>query len=156
MKDTVARQKSDSAIDELDLVLIKSDSDISLPNPGLAPTKDLLRIDLELIAAMQESLKDSKLAKYLEHRDLKFDAVQLSKDLGEESRQMKYWASQLGSSRGNQTMTSETHAAMVLNLTRIARTFGKSDLENLLGNQRLRALAHNKVHYQYVLTANVA
>lgn len=126
MKETIARQMSTSATDERDLVLIKSESDMSLPDLGPGPTIDLLKIDLGLIAAMQESLKDSKFAKHMEHRDPKFDAVQLSNDLGEESRQMKYWAGQLGNSRDSHSMTSETQTALALNLTRIARTFGKS------------------------------
>lgn len=123
LKETIAHQRENAAVDERDLILIKSDSEISLPSLPPAPAKDLLRIDLQLIAAMQNSLKDSQFAKYMEHRNLKFDATQLYKDLEEESRQMKYWASQLGSSNENQSMTSETQAAMVLNLTRIARTF---------------------------------
>ena len=131
MKETMARQMSTSAIDERDLVLIKSESNMSLPDLGPGPTNDLLKIDLRLIAAMQESLKDSKFAKYMEHRNLKFDAVQLSKDLGEESRQMKYWAGQLGNTKDSRSMTPETQTALALNLTRTARTFGKSYCNNL-------------------------
>lgn len=114
-------------MDERDLLSTRSDSDISVPI--LVPTlaKDLIGIDLQHIAAMQNSLKDSQFGEYMEHQNLKFDAVQLYKDLEEEGGQMKYWATQLGSSNEDQSMTSETQAAMVLNLARIARTFGESD-----------------------------
>ena len=127
LKETIAHQKENPALDERDLLLIKSDSEISLPSLAPAHAKDLLRIDLEYIAAMQNSLKDSKFAKYLEHKNLKFDAVQLHNDLEEEGRQMKYWTRMLEGSTENQTMTPETETAMILNLTRIARTFGKSN-----------------------------
>lgn len=125
MMEAIACLKENPATEERDLVLSKSGSDISLSNIQLAPAKDLLKIDLQLIAAMQESLEDSKFAKYMEHKNRKFDAVKLYKDLGEEARQMRYWANQLANTSGNQTMTSETQTAMMLNLTNIARTFGK-------------------------------
>ena len=56
---------------------------------------------------MQNTLKDPQLADYMKHRNLKFDTAQLYKDLKEESHQIKYWASQLGESNENQSMTSE-------------------------------------------------
>ena len=126
LKETIAHQRENPALDERDLLLIKSDSEISLPSLAPAHATDLLRIDLQYIAAMQNSLKDSKFAKYLEHKNLKFDAVQLHKDLEEEGRQMKYWTRMLEGSE-DQSMTPETQTAMILNLTRIARTFGESD-----------------------------
>lgn len=127
LKETIAHQRENPALDERDLVLIKSDSEISLPSLAPAHAKDLLRIDLQYIAAMQNSLKDSKFAKYMEHKNLKFDAVQLYKDLEEGGRQMRYWTRMLEGSTEDQSMTPETETAMILNLTRIARTFGESD-----------------------------
>ncbi|KAL8722598.1 MAG: hypothetical protein Q9225_000954 [Loekoesia sp. 1 TL-2023] len=123
MMEALARQKENPATEERDLVLSKTGSDISLSNVELAPARDLLKIDLQLIAAMQESLKDSKFAKYMEHKNPKFDAVRLYKDLGEEARQMRYWVNQLANTSDNQSMTPETQTAMMLNLTNIARTF---------------------------------
>ena len=112
-------------MDDRDLLLIKSNSEISLPNFAPAHAKDLLRIDLQYIAAMQNSLKDPQFAIYMEHE---FDAVQqLHEDLEKEGRQMRYWTSMLKGSTENQSMTPETQTAMILNLTRVARTFGESD-----------------------------
>lgn len=125
MREAIARQKHNQVTEERDLVLLDSKSDISLSGIQLAPAKELLRIDLELIAAMQESLKDSKFAKHMEHKNRKFDAVQLYKELGDEARQVKYWTDQLAGSGYNQNLTAETKSAMMLNLTNIARTFGK-------------------------------
>ena len=127
LKEAIAHQWENPALDDRDLLLIKSDSEISLPSLTPAHAKDLLRIDLQYIAAMQNSLKDSKFAKYMEHKNLKFDAVQLHKDLEEEGRQMKYWTRMLEGSTENESMTPETETAMMFNLTRIARTFGESD-----------------------------
>ena len=76
---------------------------------------------------MQSSLKDAKFAKYMEHDSLRFDAVQLHKDLEEEGLRMKYWTSMLKRSIRDQGMTKETQTAMIFNLTRVARTFGESD-----------------------------
>ena len=126
LKETIAHKRENPAMDERDLLLIKSNSEISMPNLAPPHAKDLLRIDLQYIAAMQNSLKDSKFAKYMEHKNRKFDAVQLYKDLEEQGRQMKYWASMLEGSTENQSMTQETQTAMILNLTRVARTFGES------------------------------
>ena len=127
LKEMIAHQRGNPALDERDLLLIKSDSEISLPSLAPAHAKDLLRIDLQYIAAMQNSLKDSKFAKYMEHKNLKFDAVQLHKDLEEGGRQMRYWTRMLEGSTKNESMAPETETAMILNLTRIARTFGESD-----------------------------
>ena len=127
LKDTIARQKEKLAVDERDLILIKSTSELSLPDLTSVHANELLRIDLQYIAAMQSSLEDSKLAKYMEHENLRFDAVQLHKDLEEEGRRMKYWTSMLKGSTEDQTMTKETQTAMIFNLTRVAGTFGESD-----------------------------
>lgn len=127
LKETIAHQRQNLAIDERDLRLIKSDSEISPRKLTPAHAKDLLRVDLQYIAAMQESLKDSKFAKYMDHKNLKFDAMQLHNDLEDQSRQMRYWTSMLEGSPEDQSMTQETQTAMILNLTRIARTFGESD-----------------------------
>ena len=86
LKETIAHQRQNPALDERDLILIKSDSEILLPSLAPAHAKDLLRINLQYIAAMQNSLRDSKFAKYMEHKNLEFDAVQLYKDLEEEGR----------------------------------------------------------------------
>ncbi|KAL8736255.1 MAG: hypothetical protein Q9166_000410 [cf. Caloplaca sp. 2 TL-2023] len=123
MTQTIARQVRNPATEERELVLLESESDLSLQNVEPGPAKDLLQIDLQLIAALQSSLEDSKFAKYMDHRKRKFDAVQLYKELGNEARQMKYWADKLANNSDGCSMTSETQAAMMLNLTNIARTF---------------------------------
>ena len=125
LKETLAQQKGNPAMDEQDLVLVNSDSNTSLSSLLPAPAKSLLSIDLQLVAAMQASLKESKFAKYMEHEDPKFDAGQIYKDLEVESRQMRYWTSQIGGS-GDKSMTAETQEAMILNLARFARTYSKS------------------------------
>ena len=127
LKDTIAHQKENPAINERDLLLIKSNSESSLPNLAPAYAKDLLRIDLQRIADLQNSLKDSKFAKYMENKNLEFDKVQLHKDLEKEARQLRYWTSMLKESNETQSMTKETRTAMIFNLMRIARTFGESD-----------------------------
>lgn len=123
-KTVLACQTENPAIDEREMTLIKSESKISLSNIKSGSARELLKVDLELINAMQESLKDSKYAKHMEHRNPKFNAKQLYVELGEESRQIKYWASKLEGS-GEQPMTTETQTAMMLNLARIARVFGE-------------------------------
>ncbi|KAL8926906.1 MAG: hypothetical protein Q9208_002715 [Pyrenodesmia sp. 3 TL-2023] len=123
MREAISRHMENPAIEKRDLVLVDSKSDISLSGIQLAPAKELLRIDLELVAAMQDSLTDSKFAKYMEHKNRQFDAVQLYKELGEECRQLKYWTDQLAGSGRDQNMTSETKSAMMLNLSNVARTF---------------------------------
>ena len=70
LKDTIAHQKGNPAVDERDLLRIKSTSELSLPDLAPAHANELLRIDLQYIAAMQNSLKDSKFAKYMEHENL--------------------------------------------------------------------------------------
>ena len=89
------------------------------------PARALLKIDIALIAAMRESLKDRKHAKYLENKDPSLDAQQLSEALGEQSRQITYWTKKLEESDAGHGMTPKTKQAMMLNLARIARTFGK-------------------------------
>ena len=115
LRATIVSQRERPTTDEPDMIIIKSDSDARLSTLKPTPTKDLLTIDLQLIAAMQNSLMDLKFAKYLEHKNKNFD---------EQGRQMKYWASQLGSSDGPQDVATETQTALMCNLARIARTFG--------------------------------
>ena len=124
IKAMLARQQENPAVDDRELVLIKSESELGEPNLQSGPANGLLKIDLELIAAMQESLRDSKYVKHLEHKNPKFDAKQLYLDLREESRQTRYWTKKLEmvSEKGT---TAETQTAIVLNLARIARAFGK-------------------------------
>lgn len=90
IKTVLARQTQNPALDERKMLLLKSESEISLSNMRSGPVKELLQIDLELIAAMRESLKDTKYAKYLEHQGNTFNAKQLSRELGEGSAQVKY------------------------------------------------------------------
>lgn len=73
---------------------------------------------------MQESLKNSTYAKRLEHEHPGFDAKQLLQDLREEIRLTRYWTKKLEmvSEKGT---PGETQTAMMLNLARIARAFGK-------------------------------
>ena len=129
MKETIVSQRQNLAIDEREPVFIKSKSSTSLLSLHSASTKALLKIDLQLIAAMQKSLRESKFAKYMEHKKIELSPEQLYEDLDKASRQMKYWAGQLGASRQGRMMTVETQEAMMLNLTRIARTFGKYNIE---------------------------
>ena len=136
-KTVLACQIENPATDEREMTLIKSDSKTSLSNIKSESTRELLKVDLELIAAMQESLKDSKYAKYIEHRNPKFNAKTLYEELGEESRQIKYWTSKLEGS-DEQPMTMETQTAMMLNLAKIARVFGKSN------PQSYRFVYHNR------------
>ena len=130
MKEVIFQHTQSSAMDERELVLIKSESNTSLPSLHSASAQALLKIDLQLIAAMQNSLKDSKYAKYMEHKNIEISPGQLCEDLDKAGRQMKYWAGQLGASSEGRMMTTETQEAMILNLTRIARTFGKSNIES--------------------------
>ena len=130
LKDAIAHQTENPAIDERDLLLIKSNSESSLPNLAPACVKDLLRIDLQGIADLQNSLKDSEFEEYMEHKNFIFDKVQLHKDLEEEARQLRYWISMLKELNEKQSMTKETRTAMIFNLMRIARTFGESDQKN--------------------------
>lgn len=119
-KTVLARQIQNPALDEREMLLLKPESDISLSNVKSEPVKELLRVDLELIAAMRESLKDTK---YVEHmkQESAFDPKQLDKELGEESAQVKYWTSKLAEDKHG--ITEQTQTAMTLNLARIARVF---------------------------------
>ena len=101
---------------------MKSSSDISLSTMNLGPVKGLLKVDLALIAAMQESLKDTKYAKHVEYKSQQFDAKRMIKELGEQKAQIKYWTSKL--EEQDQTMTGETTSAIALNLARVAQAFG--------------------------------
>ena len=131
MNEVVAYQAEGLALEERELILIKpADLDISLANLQPTPRKDLLQINLKLIAAMQDSLKNlTRLGRHVEHRNRDLDVVQLMKDLGEGRRQMIYWAIWLEGSSGDGNVTSETQMAVTLNLMRVARTFGMSLME---------------------------
>lgn len=118
----LARQTQNPALDERKMLLLKSESDISLSNMRSAPTRELLEVDLELIAAMRESLKDNNYLKYMEQKEPAIDPQQLYMELGEESAQVKYWTSKLAEDKDG--ITEETQVAMKLNLARIARVFG--------------------------------
>ena len=69
MTQTITRQVRNPATEESELVLLESESELSLQNVEPGPTRDLLQIDLELIAAMRNSLEDSKFAKYMDHKN---------------------------------------------------------------------------------------
>lgn len=140
IKDTMALQKEASIMDEHELFLIKSEFNKSLTALKMSPGRDLLQLDLQLVGAMQKSLKDSTYAKYMEHKNLKFDAVQLSKILEEEGRQLKYWAMKLEDSKSDQSVTKDTRTAMILNLARIARAFGESSPCDWLTGRNARLL----------------
>ena len=77
-------QRQNPALDEREMVLIKSDSEVSLSNMRSEPAKELLEIDLELIAAMKESLKDPKYVKHMEHKNPKFDAIEMLEEVSKE------------------------------------------------------------------------
>ena len=51
----------------------------------------------------------------------KFNAIQIIKELGEESKQIKYWTSRL--EEEGQNLTTEAETAVSLNLARIANIF---------------------------------
>lgn len=123
-KAVFARQKHNPALDERKMILLKSESNISLSNMRSGPMKDLLKVDLELIAAMRESLKDTKYVEYLEQQGKSFDHEKVYKELGKESALVKYWTNKLAA-EGNEGITAETQTAMTYNLARIARAFGE-------------------------------
>lgn len=124
MREAIVQQKATIATDDRDMVLVESQSSTSLPSLGSEPVNSILKIDIELIAAMQESLKDSKYAKYMEQKNPNFDARGLYREMTEQGRQMKYWSKELEADREQKT-TPETHQAVMLNLARIAQIFGK-------------------------------
>lgn len=123
MKSMILSQMQNPALTEDAMILSKNESEISLAQIEPGPVKDLLFLDLELIAAMQQSLKDTKYAKYIEHRSPAFDAKKFLEELSEQKSQIKYWTSKLeGQDQGT---TKETNTAVALHLARIARVFGK-------------------------------
>ena len=122
-KTALASRKQNLALDERELVLIKSASEISLSGIQSQSAKELLEVDLELIAAMQESLRDTKYAKYLAHKEPRFNAKKMYEDMVEESRQVKYWTCKLAESSEKQKMTLKTEQAMMLHLAKIAQVF---------------------------------
>ena len=121
---TIAAQKQKPGLDEREMILSKSQSEISLSTMPAGPVKELLEVDLELVAAMRESLKDTKYAKYLEHESPNFDAKRMDEDLHEACRQMKYWTGKL--QEDGQSMTTDTNTAVAVHLARIANTFSSS------------------------------
>ncbi len=127
-KIALSNRNKNLALDERELVLVKSASDISLSDIKSRSAKELLRVDLALIAAMQESLKDTKYVKYLEHKEPRFDAKKMYEDMLEESRQVKYWTSKLAESSEKQSMMPETQTAMMLQLAMIAQVFREQRL----------------------------
>lgn len=122
-KAVFARQKHNPALDERKMILLKSESNISLSNMKSGPMKDLLKVDLELIAAMRESLKDTKYVEYLGQQGKSFDHEKVYEELGKESALVKYWTNKLA--EGNDGITECTEVAMSCNLARIARAFGE-------------------------------
>lgn len=121
-KTVLARQTQNPALDEREMFLLKSESDISLSDMKSEPIKELLKVDLELIAAMRESLKGTKYVEYIQQEEPTFDPERLYKELGEESAQVKYWTSKLAEENPD-NISEETQEAMTLNLARIARVF---------------------------------
>ncbi|MCJ1459389.1 hypothetical protein MMC28_009766 [Mycoblastus sanguinarius] len=91
----LATQKQNPILDKREVVLLKYYFEISLSGMRSEPIQELLKLDLELMAAMQESLKDTKYQKHMENKDSEFDAKRLIQYLGEESKQIKYWTSQV-------------------------------------------------------------
>ena len=116
-------QKQNPVLEEREMTLMKSRSEISLSKLKSEPVKELLEIDLELIASMQESLKDTKYVKHMEHKNPRFDARKMLEEVSEEGRQLKYWASRLEDTPGEPAMTTETRGAMMTNLARIAQVY---------------------------------
>lgn len=116
-------QTQNASLDKREMFLLKSESDISLSNMRSGPLRELLKVDLNFIAALRESLKDSKYVEHIGQQDAKFDPKKLIEELGEEGAQIKYWTSKLA--EGNQGTAKETESAMAENLARIARVFGK-------------------------------
>ena len=123
MKTALFNQMQNPALEQREMVLIKSASEVSLERMGPGPVKDLLMVDLALIAAMQQSLKDTKYAKHIEHKSPNFDAKKMMEELGEQRSQIKYWTSKLEDQ--GQARTEEMSTAVALNLARVARAFGK-------------------------------
>lgn len=125
----LARQQENSAVDDRELVLNQPESDLGEPKLQSEPANELLKVVLELIASKQESLKDTRYAKYLEHKTPKLDAKKFYQDLREQSLQTRCWTKMLELDSGK-GITPETQTAMVLNLARIARAFGKCDTQH--------------------------
>ena len=118
-----AARTQSSTPESSDMVLSQSISEISLSKIESQPVKELLSIDLALIAALRESLRESKYAKYLEDKEL--DVGRIHDNLQEESRQIKYWTAKLEQNGGLQNAAPETRQAMMINLARVAKIFGK-------------------------------
>ena len=144
LKAFISCQTENLALEDRELVLKPNESNVDVKPKGQSPAqelsktaiapavveqdpaRELLKTDIALIAAMRESLKDRKYAKYLENKDPSFNTQQLSEALGEQSLQITYWAKKLEESNAGHSMTPKTKQAMMLNLARIARTFGKA------------------------------
>ena len=127
MKTVILNQIQNPALEEREMTLIKTESEMSLGELDSGPVKNLLSLDLELIAAMQESLRETKYAQYLADKSPNFNAKKFLEELSEQKSQIKYWTRRL-EERG-QSASKETDTAIVLNLARIARVFGMLDLQ---------------------------
>lgn len=117
------------ALDEREMLLLKDELE-DLPDFGdfaSKPVSKLLKLDLELIAAMQESLKDTKYIKSLQTRKPIFNAKILLQRLAEEKKEITYWTKRLEKASGDRDYTIETETAILMNLARIAKAFGETD-----------------------------
>lgn len=123
----VAKRTPGIPIDDREMVLLKSGSAASLSETRSKPVTEMLKVDLELIAAMQESLKDTKFSKHLEHTRPNFDAKRYMDQLREESKQLRYWTTKLDTT-ANEGRHTQTQEAVMANLVWIAQTFRMSYL----------------------------
>jgi len=122
----LAMSKQNSALDEREMLLLSEESE-DLPEFGSEPVGKLLKLDLQLIAAMQESLKDTKYVKSLEDKKPVFDAKLLLQRLAEEKKEVTYWTRRLERASGDDNYTDETKNAILINLARVAKAFGEDD-----------------------------
>ncbi len=122
----LAMSKQNPALDEREMLLLREESE-DLPEFGSEPVGKLLKLDLQLIAAMQESLKDTKYVKSLEDKKPVFDAKMLLQRLAEEKKEVTYWTRRLERASGDKNYTDETKNATLINLARIAKAFGEDD-----------------------------
>lgn len=122
----LAMSKMNPALDKRDMLLLKDESK-NLPGVESGPVSKLLKLDLQLIAAMQESLKDTEYVKFWKDKKPNFDAKLLLQLLAEEKNEVAYWTKRLERASDDDNYTDETKNAILINLARIAKAFGEND-----------------------------
>lgn len=121
--------KQNPALDEREMVLLKA-PEVASTNSN-EPVSELLKIDLELIAAMQDSLRSSTYAKYFESKNTVVGAKELQSRLTNEKHQLAYWINKLNLASEKYGKSDETDSAVIVNLARVARAFRKTSLPHI-------------------------